>query len=313
MTGPDGGCHSYVALFDGAAYWVIQGFDVTRTRWGAVLANNATAHDIRIAGNHFHHIGNRFESSPYGIVGFYSNALNHDLVFDGNVFNDIGRTGGLPYPNHDHGIYSHATNVIVANNVFYNLFGGWAIALDGGANWLIANNTFAFPNPARTGQVLLHSVADSAAATVTNVVIRNNIFYRPSEFAVITYPSVPPRGCTIDHNLVYGATGLVDRPDWCTASANVVGKDPLFVNPLTPPYDFHLRSGRAAVGVGVNLSAIFDHDPDGRARQLPPSPWDLGAYRWPSVLRTGIPLSPLGSAPSRRDSGGSLLARPRAT
>src|SRR5439155_5411161 len=202
--------------------------------------------------NHIHNIGNRFDSSDYGIEGFYSDVPSHDITFDGNMFNDIGRTGGLPYPNHDHGIYSHGTNGTVINNIFYNLTKGWSIQLvDNATNWLIANNTFAFPNPGRDGQIILYGGNNGGTATVSKTTIRNNIFYQPSNYAIVTNNSVPLNGCTIDHNIVYGATAVIDEPAWCSMSSNQVGSNPMLVNTSTAPYDFHLQSSSPAIDAGV--------------------------------------------------------------
>src|SRR6185369_1257701 len=194
-------CHSYINLLDGAAYWVIQDFDITREYWAGIWSNSA-AHHNSFRGNHFHHIGNRNDTSDLGIEGFYSDVASHDLVFDGNMFDNIGRTNVLPQgPNHDHGIYSHATNATVINNIYHSMFRGWSIQLvDGATNWLIANNTFAFPNPARDGQIVLYGGNNGGSVPVTNVTVRDNIFYQPSNYAIVTNIDVPLNGCTIDHN-----------------------------------------------------------------------------------------------------------------
>src|SRR5262249_23178993 len=147
-------CHSFVNFSNGSAYWVLRDFDITRGYWAGAWGNSNT-HHITLRGNHFHHIGNRYETAPNGIEGWYSDTASQYIPFDGNMFNDIGRVGDGRV-NIDHGIYSHGTNVTVVNNIFYNLTRGWGIQLANGAsNWLIANNTFAFPNPGRDGHIVL--------------------------------------------------------------------------------------------------------------------------------------------------------------
>src|SRR5262249_25630149 len=157
----------------------------------------------------------------------------HDFLIDGNVFHDIGRTSGLPFPNHDHGLYLHGTNFTIINNIFYNLAKGWGIqTADGLANALIVNNTFAFPNSSEDGQIMLWGKN-------SNILIRNNIFYMPRNYAIARQNSTIS-GCTIDHNIVYGASGLVAEQRECASGANWLGTDPDFVSAAAPPYDFHL-------------------------------------------------------------------------
>jgi hypothetical protein len=250
----DGGldCHSYFNLLDGAAYWTIQDFDITRGWWAGLWSNSA-AHHNTFRGNHLHHIGNRNDTSDLGIEGFYSDVSSHDLVFDGNTFSDIGRTNILPQgPNHDHGIYSHATNALAINNVFYNMTRGWSIQLvDGATNWQILFNVFAFPNPGRPGQIVLYGGNNGGSISVYNTAIRNNIFYQPSSFAIVTNTSVPLSGCVIDHNVIYGPAAVIDQPQNCSLSANQMNTDPKFVNVAAAPYDWHLQSASPCINAGV--------------------------------------------------------------
>src|SRR2546422_6724693 len=76
----------------------------------------------------------------------------------------LGQNGCNPgndyWQNHDHGIYlSTGTNAVIRNNVFYNITRGWAIQCFPGplSQTYIANNTFAFPNPHRDGQIIVRS------------------------------------------------------------------------------------------------------------------------------------------------------------
>jgi Concanavalin A-like lectin/glucanases superfamily/Purple acid Phosphatase, N-terminal domain/Protein of unknown function (DUF1565) len=269
-------CHSYINLLDGAAYWVIQDFDITGGYWAGIWANSA-AHHYTLRGNHLHHIGNRYDTSDYGIEAFYSDTASHDIVFDGNMFDNIGRTNILPQgPNHDHGIYSHATNATVINNIYHSMFRGWSIQLvDGATNWLIANNTFAFPNPARDGQIVLYGGNNGGSVPVTNVTVRDNIFYQPSNYAIVTNIDVPLNGCTIDHNIIYGASSVIDQASSCSINSNQIGVNPMLVNTSSAPYDFHLQSGSPAVDAGMTVSAVTS-DFEGISRPQGAGP-DLGA------------------------------------
>src|SRR5262249_36731618 len=145
---------------------------------------------------------------------------------------------------------------------------GWGIQTAKGAtNWLVANNTFAFPNPARDGHIVLW---DNNA----NIVIRNNIFYNPQRYAIVTADFVG--SCTIDHNLVYGASGVIADKRGCAIGGNQIGANPMFVNVSTAPYDFHVRRASPALGAGTPVSGVgVDFDGTPRAHG---SAHSIGAY-----------------------------------
>lgn len=283
-------CHSYINLLDNAAYWVIQDFDITRGYWAGIWGNSAT-HHITMRGNHFHHIGNRNDTSDFGIEGFYSDVLSHDMAFDGNMFNDIGRTNILPQgPNHDHGIYSSAVNGTATNNIFYNMFRGWSIQLvDGATNWLISYNTFAFPNPGRSGQIVLYGGNNGGNVTVNNTTVRNNIFYQPGGYAITTNTGVALNGCLIDHNIIYGPAQVIDQLQNCSMAANQMNSNPMLVNAAIVPYDWHLQATSPAIGAAVAVAGV-NSDYYGLSRPQTPGP-DIGAAEFPSVPPPQPPLT----------------------
>src|SRR5436189_111560 len=163
----------------GTNYVRVEGFEVKGSNHYGVDPSTST-HDIEIVGNNIHDVGRYCESSGIGLSAI--DAYSSNLLIDGNWVHDIGRLGagengcqpGNDYwMNHDHGVYNgQGTNVIIRNNVFYNITRGWAIQRYGSSvdQLYIVNNTFAFPNPNRDGQIIL-------AATTTNLYIQNNIFY----------------------------------------------------------------------------------------------------------------------------------------
>jgi hypothetical protein len=165
--------------------------------------------------------------------------------------------------NHDHGVYNgQGTNVIIRNNVFYNITRGWAIQRYGSSvdQLYIVNNTFAFPNPNRDGQIIL-------AATTTNLYIQNNIFYQPGQNIGISGTS---SGAHIDHNLSTGTVGGGG------IGSNIENTDPQFVNPSA--FDFRLRAGSPAIDAGVTLSYVTSDflgvsRPQGAA-------YDIGAFEF---------------------------------
>jgi hypothetical protein len=183
---------------------------------------------------------------------------------------DIGRfaagengcqPGNDYWMNHDHGVYNgQGTNIIIRNNVFYNITRGWGIQRYGSTvdQLYIVNNTFAFPNPNRDGQIIL-------AATTTNLFIENNIFYLPGQNVGI---SGTQSGAIIDHNLSTGAVGGGGT------GTNIENTDPMFVNPTG--LDFHLQPGSPAINAGLALQIVlFDYD--GIARPVGGA-WDIGAF-----------------------------------
>lgn len=268
---------SYINLKSGAAYISIEDFQFTAGYWEGIHSNES-AHHIMIRGNHFHHIGNRVynpSGTSFGIVGVFIGTSTHDYVFDGNVFNNIGRLPGnlsTSY-NHDHGLYIYGSNVTVMNNVFYNLQAGWAIQISPGvSNHLIANNTFSGANPQRDGQIELWG-------SHSNIIIRDNIFYNPRNYAIDKYQD-QESGSSIDHNLVYGATDIIgSSTSGLSLSNNTTGADPLFVNPSA--YDFHLSPGSPAAGAGVAVPECTT-DMDDSQRPINGA-YSLGAYELASL------------------------------
>ena len=280
-------CDSYFNLYN-ASYVTIQDFVITRGYWEAIHSNDA-AHHITLQGNRMEHIGIRHNATDIGEQGMYTNPNCHDFIIDGNVFHDIGRTTGLPYPNHDHGLHLRGSNFIIINNVFYNLTKGWGIQLSTGAtNFLIANNTFAFANPGRDGQIVLWDGN-------TNITIQNNIFYNPRNYAIARYTS-PVTGCVIDHNIVYGAFGMLADSRGCLVDANQVGANPMFVNTSTAPYDFHLLATSPAINAGATVPAAAA-DFDGLPRPQGPS-YGVGAFEFSRSPRVVKP-PPGRTTPSR--------------
>jgi hypothetical protein len=256
-------CDSYINLYN-AAYFLIQGFVITRGYKEAIHSNDA-AHHITLRGNRIEYIANRPSSTSLGLSGMYTNPACHDFLIDGNVFHDIGRTNQVQL---DHGLYLHGSNMTITNNIFYNIRHGWSIqAADGLRHALIAHNVFAFKNAQeKPGQIMLWN-------RQADIAIQNNIFYGGEQYAIARYRALIT-SCTIDHNTVYGASGVISDPGGCSVAANQIGKDPLFVNATHEPYDFHLRAGSPAIGSAA--APLVDVDFDGSIR--PHSAQDAGAF-----------------------------------
>jgi hypothetical protein len=258
-------CHSYINFAAGSAYWVLQDFDITGGLSGGIWQNSNT-HDIVVKGNHIHHIGNFSTITKYGIVGVYSGSSAYNLIFDGNLIHDIGRTN-TDIVNHDQGLYIQgSTNVSITNNIFYNLFRGWGVQLSTGPkNVLIANNTFAFANPYRNGHIAFDS-------DVSNVTIRNNIFYQTTGYAVVNAGG-SNTDCFINTNIVYGPSAVTDAMGCSTSNNRFV--DPMFVNAASAPYDFHTYCSPSMSAAAPNSAITHDFDGNPRGQG---SLDDVGAY-----------------------------------
>jgi hypothetical protein len=260
------GASSYFNL-NNASFIVIQGF-VMQHSCDMGIEANGNAHDITIRWNTIQYVANRIVTDNDGRDGIFLNANEYNFTFDGNCFHDIGRTGGLAYNDLDQGIYAHSQNMVIINNIFYNISKGWAIQqADGAVNWLIANNTFAFPS-AGDGQIMLWNQA-------SDLTIENNIFYNPVGYAIDRYTSTIS-GCTVEHNVVYGASVVIGGTAGCTMASNTVGGNPMFVNVSSVPYNFDLQSGSSGINEGAYLSAVPD-DYTGATRPVGATT-DAGAY-----------------------------------
>ena len=274
------GASAYFNLGD-ASYIVIQGFVIQRA-CDEGIHSNGNAHDITIRWNEFKNIGNRTVVDEFGRDGIFMNRNQYNFTLDGNSFHDIGRTGGVALLHFDHAIYSHARNVMVVNNLFYNMNRGWSVQLaDGASNWLIANNTFAFPNAnGEPGQIMFWG-------NNSNITIQNNVFYQPARFALNQYAAAISSSF-FDHNLVYGPDLLMAPSILGIAiGTNQTGADPMFVNAATPPYDFHPQWNSPAAGSGVTIFSP-SADLNGAIRGIG-VPADIGAFVPVSLLNL-VPL-----------------------
>jgi hypothetical protein len=276
------GCDKNIILKAGAAYWSFEDLVFTGGAFGGI-GTDAGASNIAIKHCRFENIGQWNTSAQVGMaaIGFDANASAWWI--EGNVIHDVGRLSGLIRLNYDHGIYAAGSNVAILNNIFYNLDRGWAIqTADGATNWLIANNTFAFPSSS-AGQIMLWNKND-------NIRIANNIFFRTVGSAITRSRSVL-RGCVVDHNVVSGADTLMPNERDCTTTANQLGGNIAFVNSTAAPYDFHPLKGCPCAGAGTALPMVTD-DFDGLPRpadqaptagayqDMPPPPADPGKQGW---------------------------------
>ncbi len=245
----------------------------------------------RIVGNHIHDIGRLCTDTSNGQSGITIKQAN--VVVDGNLIHDVGRFApgesacvpiGENYMNHDHGIYldsdetSQPTNVVIKNNVFYNVNRGWPIHLyssDGGVydGVKILHNTFATQNPYRDGHILLNG-------DIRNTRIENNISYQPKAAMIalteVTSGNIARNNLTTAANLFGGSTGAPLSGWFSSVTGNRTGTDPRFINPASR--DYHLQSASPAIDTGINLTEV-PQDYDNRNRPQGAG-LDMGAFEF---------------------------------
>ncbi len=130
----------------------------------------------------------------------------------------------------------------------------------------ILNNTFAFPNPNKDGQIII-------ASQTTNLVIANNIFYQPTTAGV--WFDGGGDGAIVSNNLTFGGPVSVGGSG-LVLSGNLNNTDPKFVNALG--LDFHLQAGSPAINAGFTLPNVLN-DFEGVLRPQGAA-WDIGAYEF---------------------------------
>ncbi len=226
-----------------ASHIIVEGFELKSFLRGGFW-DNSGAHHIAMRGNHVHHIGNVETTTDQGEDGAFDGSLARYIVYDGNVFHDIGRTGPPTENfNHDHAIYSCGKHLIITNNVFYDCNAGCGLNLAGYKtvdDVVVSNNVFAFGY--KRGHVVLWMPCH-------NVLIQNNIFYRPAVANAINFSSDDLQNVTIRNNLVFGGGLKGDDKGACKVVGNLIGDDPMFVN--AQDHDFRLKPGSPAIGAGI--------------------------------------------------------------
>ena len=268
QTGIDFGSVSYVR---------IEGFEIRGFQgYGFVLYGGG--HDLAVVGNHVHTIGRYCTDTNNGRTGVSIGEGTSRVLFEGNVWHDIGRfadgesgcnTGNTYYMNHDHGIYvAEGDEITIRNNVFYNFKRGWAIQRYATSGYRVAglkilNNTFVGANPYREGHIIL-------ATATSGLQIENNIFYNPQGGGVLVDDG--SLSGTVRANVTYGGSATVGGTGGLTVSGNWNNTDPRFISSS----NFRLQSGSPAVDVGLRLSEVA-RDADGVARPQGGG-HDVGAY-----------------------------------
>jgi hypothetical protein len=263
----------------GVGYVRVEGFEIRDLEEHAFDFYGGGVHDIEVTRNRIHHIGRNCTDTSNGRTGASLGAGAHRIVFDGNIWHDIGRyrpgeQGCAPrteyYQNHDHGIYvADADEIIIVNNVFHAFKRGWAVHRYSSRGYpsrelAILNNTFLGQNPYRPGQIIL-------ATATEGLRVENNVFHGPNE-AAIYFEDLRFPGASVRHNMIHEGVIKVGRPKGVTFSRNWENVDP----GLQSEENVRLEAGSPAIDSGLPLVAVT-HDADGLARPRGAG-HDLGAY-----------------------------------
>jgi hypothetical protein len=277
IDGRDGASVEAWYFGPGVGYVRVEGFEIRQLHDHGFDFYGGGVHDVVITGNHVHHIGRNCTDTSNGHTGASVGAGARRVVFDGNVWHDIGRLapgeqGCVPkteyYQNHDHGIYvADADEVTVRNNVFYNFGRGWPIHryFSGGSlarGLVIVNNTFVGANPYRPGQIIL-------ATRTADLKIENNIFHSP-QTAGLFFDTRSFSGAVVRNNLSFPGGTRVGRTSGVRFEHNLEGVDPKLTS------DFRLQGDSPAIDAGLPLAEVT-HDADGVVRPRGQG-YDLGAY-----------------------------------
>jgi hypothetical protein len=271
-----------IILEPGLGYVRFEGLQIQGTEGGGFSASENT-HDIVYYRNLLHDIGRNCTDTSGGQVGFRDKTTSSRFVYEGNVLHTIGRfhpsegcnnTDGN-HVNHDHGMYLRGSNITIINNVFYNMRSGWAIqSAESADNWVISNNTFAFPNPNRAGQIILWEDND-------NIVVANNIFYEPRDAAIRLTPCSGKSNTVIRNNIstaeiIWDSDEEEPTCNNVTLSNNATFTDPGLVNPQQG--NFQLSPSSVAINdADASVSPGTDHNGAPRPQG---GGFDIGAFEF---------------------------------
>jgi hypothetical protein len=265
-----------------AGYVSIEQFDVSGLANAAQSASAfelyAGGHDVRLAENRIHDIGEMCSDVINGQTGIFVEQPR--VRIERNVIYNVGRrlAGEDGCHSHfqatrDHGIYVDgkgrgpgipgASDILIANNLFFGRTGGWGIQVYPGAvgRLRIVNNTFALTNPRQTGVILI-------GASTTDSEIVNNLFATTTSAAINFYTS-SHQHLTVANNLS-STTLSTAKPTGVLFFDNIDHADP-----QVRPADFRPAPTSPALAHGRWVEGV-ETDITGRSRPRTTT-WDIGA------------------------------------
>ncbi|MEP6602256.1 MAG: Ig-like domain-containing protein, partial [Nitrospirota bacterium] len=291
--------------------------------WMQGSASGVQTHDIAITRNWVHHIARVMIADCAdgdGRVGAYTTGYVYNVKWDSNLWHDIGRIPNLacdsnlsstPNYRHDHGLYLQGKYHTVINNIFYNMYAGWPIKVDGfygalsnaaDASHTIVNNTFAHPAVPREITGHIRFFANQPAETDSgntmlrpvNVHVENNISYNPPywsgasaaswgpTFIAALYDGVMYYSGTVVRNNITTAASIIDEVSGgseitskVTFSGNRVQTNPALTDPVNNNF---LLTAASAARLGAYAADAPPYDFVGVARPLDYP--DVGAYQY---------------------------------
>ena len=266
--------------------------------YNVYATRNVSFANVVIEGNHFHH---GFHTTGIDIANSGTDELRGFVIrsnlFEGDPTVDLAATPEAFNSNHiwtQNDAGGVMTDFAFYNNVFTYCHGK-GLTVNGITNALVAFNTFYGVNPTLANyQAQLYF-----SNTVTNAVVRNNIFVNDVDpsfnqyFMSVKADLAQLPEIDMDRNLffttdpdafivdVVGITGSYTMAEWNIYrtetgwDANSPDPaDPVFVD--GPGGNLHLGSGSPAIGAGIAIPGIAV-DLGGRPRDDPPS---LGAFAY---------------------------------
>ena len=230
-----------------------------------------------------HNFGHDWNTGDNGAVQLKGGS--HDVVFDGNLFQDVHGAGGTIAmgdgcdatcdvdPDH----YA-AVRVNAINNVMLRVGRGFDV--QGCKDCAILDNTIVDSGQGNVIFKLTSAITNGVTQFTIGARILDNLIANPAgdQGNIIQINAPADMGLQMDDNLAWNAGAAISWGDGhpATADAHSVTKAPGFVSAT----DFHLSPTSPARGAGVNLVADVPHDFDGTPRPATGA-FDIGAFQSP--------------------------------
>jgi serine/threonine-protein kinase len=153
----------------------------------------------------------------------------------------------------------------------------------GGAAFFVGN---ILHQPSRGAPGFIQFGGESPAYDRQSLVVVNNTLVSDRSDVKFIRLSHPVSTCRVQNNIFVGGSRILEGEG--EVSSNLVGTDPLFVDPRA--FDYRLRLGSAAIGTGVNPGTADGFDltprfqyvhPLGKEPRVLRDPIDVGAYGRP--------------------------------
>lgn len=266
-----------------ASYLNIEGFEIRNCRDNAFTISGGV-HHLNFRDLIIHDIGRQCSDIDVGYGPFYMNGSHH-ITIERCLIYDIGRFGPgehgcspseLYWQGLDHAVYvDGCSDVVIRNNVFYNILHGYSLQVYSGAGLVsdsitFVNNTCENGNP---NQYMAHVIL---AGDLNHALIANNIFKDQYDtgIRVSTNVNYPMTDVLITKNMIAGGNGTAvsGSRSGVTITGNYENTDPLFVD--EDNHNYALQGNSPAINTGYNTGVITDCLNNARSTE------DIGAYEY---------------------------------